>query len=128
LRWKPLNPHWKNTLAKSENLFAPDDFQARSISFCRRRARLFQGAIRGTMIDLNFRATANRAGLLISDALTIKSQSGIAPVQGSHAMISELRRLIALPIAMILFLCAASTSPGLTWRTNEIMQTAYASR
>jgi hypothetical protein len=43
-------------------------------------------------------------------------------------MMSELRRLIALPIAMILFLCAASTSPGLTWRTNEVMQIAYAVR
>jgi hypothetical protein len=43
-------------------------------------------------------------------------------------MIPELRRLIALPVAMILFLCAASTSPGLTWRTNEVMQIVYASR
>jgi hypothetical protein len=33
-------------------------------------------------------------------------------------MISDLQKLIVLPVAMILFLCAASTSPGLTWRSN----------
>jgi hypothetical protein len=31
-------------------------------------------------------------------------------------MISDLHKLVLLPVAMILFLCAASTSPGLTWR------------
>ena len=33
-------------------------------------------------------------------------------------MISDLQKLVVLPVAMILFLCAASTSPGLTWRSN----------
>jgi hypothetical protein len=86
---------------------------------------------RGRSIAENERGhglTQSRFAIFVSNALTIKSQSGIAPVQGSHAMISELRSLVALPIAMILFLCAASTSPGLTWRTNEVMQIAYASR
>jgi hypothetical protein len=33
-------------------------------------------------------------------------------------MISDLQKLVVLSVAMILFLCAASTSPGLTWRGN----------
>jgi hypothetical protein len=33
-------------------------------------------------------------------------------------MISDLQKLVVLPVAIILFLCAASTSPGLTWRGN----------
>jgi hypothetical protein len=33
-------------------------------------------------------------------------------------MISDLQKLVVLSVAMILFLCAASTSPGLTWRSN----------
>jgi len=37
---------------------------------------------------------------------------------GAAAMISDLQKLVVLPVAMILFLCAASTSPGLTWRSN----------
>ena len=31
-------------------------------------------------------------------------------------MISEFKELVVLPMAMILFLCAASTLPSLTWR------------
>lgn len=33
-------------------------------------------------------------------------------------MISDLQKIVVLPVAMILFLCAASTSPDLTWRGN----------
>lgn len=36
---------------------------------------------------------------------------------------SELQKLVLLPVAMILFLCAASTSPGLTLRANSSEQT-----
>ena len=36
---------------------------------------------------------------------------------------SELQKLVLLPVAMILFLCAASTSPDLTWRANPSEQT-----
>ena len=35
----------------------------------------------------------------------------------SRAMISEFKELVVLPIAMILFLCAASTLPSLAWLT-----------
>ena len=35
---------------------------------------------------------------------------------------SELQKLVLLPVAMILFLCAASTSPGLTWRGSAPVQ------
>jgi hypothetical protein len=38
-------------------------------------------------------------------------------------MMSDLKKLVVLPVAMMLFLCAASTSPGLTWRTNPAQQT-----
>jgi hypothetical protein len=38
-------------------------------------------------------------------------------------MISDLKKLVVVPVAMILFLCAASTSPGLTWRANPAQQT-----
>jgi len=38
-------------------------------------------------------------------------------------MIPELRALIVLPIAMILFLCAVAMSPGLTWRSNPATPT-----
>ncbi len=41
-------------------------------------------------------------------------------------MISDLKKLVVLPVAMMLFLCAASTSPGLTWRTNPVQQTVAA--
>ena len=43
-------------------------------------------------------------------------------------MIPELRALIILPIAMILFLCAVSMSPGLTWRSNPATPAAGAVR
>jgi hypothetical protein len=38
-------------------------------------------------------------------------------------MISDLKKLVVLPVAMMLFLCAASTSQGLTWRANPAQQT-----
>jgi hypothetical protein len=38
-------------------------------------------------------------------------------------MIPDLKKLVVLPAALILFLCAASTSPGLTWRANPQPQT-----
>jgi hypothetical protein len=41
-------------------------------------------------------------------------------------MISDLKKLVLVPVAMILFLCAASTSPGLTWRANPAGQTLVA--
>lgn len=41
-------------------------------------------------------------------------------------MISDLQKIVVLPVAMILFLCAASTSPGLTWRGNSPPQTVAA--
>lgn len=45
------------------------------------------------------------------------------------AMIPEFKELIILPVAMILFLCAAaSTSPSLTWRADPPAQIASASR
>jgi len=43
-------------------------------------------------------------------------------------MIPELKVLIILPAAMILFLCAVSTSPGLTWRGNPVTMIAGAGR
>ena len=33
-------------------------------------------------------------------------------------MISEFEELVVLPVAVILFLCAASMSPSLTWRSD----------
>jgi hypothetical protein len=42
------------------------------------------------------------------------------------AMISDLQKLFILPVAMILFLCAASTSPGLIWRGAPPVQTIAA--
>jgi len=54
-----------------------------------------------------------------SKALTIRIASWREPIQGrSRAMISEFKELVVLPIAVILFLCAASTSPSLTWRSD----------
>jgi hypothetical protein len=41
---------------------------------------------------------------------------------GGAAMISDLQKVVVLPVAMMLFLCAASTSPGLTWRGNPPAQ------
>jgi len=38
------------------------------------------------------------------------------------AMITDLQKLVVLPVAMILFLCAASTSPGLIWRGSAPAQ------
>ncbi len=38
------------------------------------------------------------------------------------AMISDLKKLVVVQVAMILFLRAASTSPGLTWRANPAQQ------
>ena len=56
-------------------------------------------------------------------ALTIKAQDERARFEsGAAAMISDLQKLVVLPVAMILFLCAASTSPGLTWRGSAPVQ------
>ena len=41
-------------------------------------------------------------------------------------MMSDLQKLAVLPVAIILFLCAASTSPGLTWRGSAPVQTLAA--
>jgi hypothetical protein len=41
-------------------------------------------------------------------------------------MISDFQKLVVLPVAMILFLCAASTSPGLSWRSSAPVQTLAA--
>jgi hypothetical protein len=38
-------------------------------------------------------------------------------------MISDLKELLVVSVATILFLCAAATSPGLTWRANPAPQT-----
>jgi hypothetical protein len=38
-------------------------------------------------------------------------------------MISDMKKLVIVPVALILFLCAVSTSPGLTWRVNPVRQT-----
>jgi hypothetical protein len=55
--------------------------------------------------------------------LTIKAQDERARFErGAAAMISDLQKLVVLPVAMILFLCAASTSPGLTWRGSAPVQ------
>jgi hypothetical protein len=43
-----------------------------------------------------------------------------------HVQKSELQKLVVLPIAMVLFLYAASTSTGLTWRANPAEQTVIA--
>jgi hypothetical protein len=37
-------------------------------------------------------------------------------------MISDLQKLIVLPVAMILFLCAVSATPDLIWRGNPPAQ------
>jgi hypothetical protein len=55
--------------------------------------------------------------------LTIKLQDERARFEtGAAAMISDLQKLVVLPVAMILFLCAASTSPGLIWRGSAPAQ------
>jgi hypothetical protein len=38
-------------------------------------------------------------------------------------MISDPKELLVVSVAMILFLCAAATSPGLTWRATPASQT-----
>lgn len=38
-------------------------------------------------------------------------------------MISDLKELLVVSVAMILFLCAAATSPDLTWRAYPASQT-----
>jgi hypothetical protein len=43
-------------------------------------------------------------------------------------MISEFKELVVLPIAMILFLWAASTLPSLTWRSDPTVQIMIAAR
>jgi hypothetical protein len=59
--------------------------------------------------------------------LTKKAQDERARFKtGAAAMISDLQKLVVLPVAMILFLCAASTSPGLTWRGSAPVQTLAA--
>jgi hypothetical protein len=42
-----------------------------------------------------------------------------APDEGIGAMIPDLKKLVVRPVAMTLFLCAASTSKGLTWRSTR---------
>ncbi|MEA2831553.1 MAG: hypothetical protein QOF22_2301 [Bradyrhizobium sp.] len=39
-------------------------------------------------------------------------------------MINELKRLIVLPVAFALFLCAAQASVGISWRGTPAMSTA----
>jgi hypothetical protein len=43
-------------------------------------------------------------------------------------MTSEFKELVVLPIAMILFLCAASTLPSLTWRSDPPVPIIIAAR
>jgi hypothetical protein len=43
-------------------------------------------------------------------------------------MISEFKELVVLPIAMILFLWAASTLPSLNWRCDPPSRITVASR
>lgn len=43
-------------------------------------------------------------------------------------MISEFNELVVLPIATILFLCAASTLPSLTWRSDPPAPIVIAAR
>jgi hypothetical protein len=43
-------------------------------------------------------------------------------------MTSEIKHAVIISAAMILFLSAASTLPGLTWRANPAVQIAVASR
>ena len=43
-------------------------------------------------------------------------------------MISAFKELVVLPAAMILFLCAASTLPNLTWRSDPPVAIAVAAR
>jgi hypothetical protein len=72
---------------------------------------------------------ADRSGFAISEALTIKIASWPEPIKGrSRAMISEFKDLVVLPIAMVLFLWAASTLPSLTWRSDPPVPIAIASR
>jgi hypothetical protein len=72
---------------------------------------------------------ADRGSLAVSKALTIRIAPWPEPIQGwSRAMISEFKELVVLPIAMILFLCAASTLPSLTWRSDPPAPIAVASR
>jgi hypothetical protein len=54
---------------------------------------------------------------------------GVPAAPGAAAMISrvqmsDLQRLVVLPVAMMLFLWAASTSPHVSWRANPAEQTA----
>jgi hypothetical protein len=37
---------------------------------------------------------------------------------GDRAVTREFQELVVLPIATVLFLCAASTLPSLTWRSD----------
>jgi hypothetical protein len=46
----------------------------------------------------------------------------------SCAMISGFKELVVLPIATILFLCAASTLPSLTWRSDPPAPVVIAAR
>jgi hypothetical protein len=72
---------------------------------------------------------ADKGGFAISEALTIKIASWPQPIKGwSRAMISVFKELVVLPIAMILFLWAASTLPSLTWRSDPPVSIAVASR
>jgi hypothetical protein len=43
-------------------------------------------------------------------------------------MISEFKELVVLPIAMMLFLWAASTLPSLSWRSDPPARITVASR
>jgi hypothetical protein len=42
-------------------------------------------------------------------------------------MINEVQKLVLLPVALVLFLCAAQSAAGLTWRGMPVA-TAVASR
>ena len=89
-----------------------------------------QGTPAGQMIAGAFDRTGPRPRwLAVSKALTIRIAPWPQPIQGwSRAMISEFKELVVLPIAMILFLCAASTLPSLAWRSDPPAPIAVASR
>jgi hypothetical protein len=96
-----------------------------------RKARRLQGGAAGRRLTV--RQSSNAKGLPVPRSLrgmregkivlTIKAQDERARFErGAAAMISDLQKLVVLPVAMILFLCAASTSPGLTWRGSAPVQ------
>ena len=105
------------------------------------RERAPQAAFRAGCAARNFSRPNDRKGystdqappaeaaFAISNVLTIKIAPWPEPIQGwSRAMISEFKELIVLPLATILFLCAVSTLPSLTWRGDPAAPIAIASR